>query len=55
MSESAAETFTQATTLYRPVGQSELDLIAGSDFKSFPPRLAHQPIFCPVQPKYGSN
>ena len=49
MSESATEKLTQTTTtLYRPVGQSELDLIAGSDFKSFPPRLAHQPIFYPV-------
>ncbi len=47
--ETLTETFTQATTtLYRPVGQSELDLIAGGNFKSFPPRLAHQPIFYPV-------
>ena len=35
-------------TLYRPVGQKELDLIRASGFKSFPPRLAHQPIFYPV-------
>jgi hypothetical protein len=36
------------TTLYRPVGQKELDLIRESDFKAFPPRLFWQPIFYPV-------
>jgi hypothetical protein len=36
------------TTLYRPVGQKELDLIRASDFKAFPPRLFWQPIFYPV-------
>jgi|SRR5947209_14025583 len=35
-------------TLYRPVGQKELDLIAESGFKRFPPRLSGQPIFYPV-------
>lgn len=30
------------TTLYRPVGQPELDLIAASDWRRFPPRL-HSP------------
>lgn len=35
-------------TLYRPVGQKELDLIAASGFRQFPPRLPHQPIFYPV-------
>src|SRR5580658_4806217 len=35
-------------SLYRPVGQKELDLIGASGFKAFPPRLAHQPIFYPV-------
>lgn len=35
-------------TLYRPVGQAELDLIAESNFLRFPPRLPHQPIFYPV-------
>lgn len=34
--------------LYRPVGQAEYDLIARSDFTSFPPRLPEQPIFYPV-------
>jgi hypothetical protein len=36
------------TTLFRPVGQKEFDLIAGSEFNSFPPRLEGQPIFYPV-------
>lgn len=35
-------------TLFRPVGQVELDLIAASGFRAFPPRLPHQPIFYPV-------
>jgi hypothetical protein len=35
-------------TLYRPVGKAEMDLIRESGFSSFPPRLAHQPIFYPV-------
>jgi hypothetical protein len=38
----------QTITLYRPVGQRELDLIAASGFRRFPPRLPHQPIFYPV-------
>lgn len=36
------------TTLYRPVGQKELDLIAQSGWTAFPPRLFWQPIFYPV-------
>lgn len=36
------------TRLYRPMGQKELDLIAASGWKRFPPRLAEQPIFYPV-------
>jgi hypothetical protein len=36
------------TTLYRPVGQAELDLIQGSGFTAFPDRLAHQAFFYPV-------
>ncbi|HME58541.1 MAG TPA: hypothetical protein VKF63_09390 [Terracidiphilus sp.] len=39
------------TTLYRPVGQKELDLIAESGFLAFPPRLLGQPIFYPVLTK----
>ncbi len=35
-------------TLYRPVGQKELDLIKASGYTSFPPRLPWQPIFYPV-------
>src|SRR5690349_12898164 len=35
-------------TLYRPVGPKELDLIEKSGWKTFPPRLAEQPIFYPV-------
>jgi hypothetical protein len=35
-------------TLYRPVGQTELDLIIASGNKKFPPRLNWQPIFYPV-------
>jgi hypothetical protein len=34
--------------LYRPVGWKELDLIAASGYRAFPPRLPHQPIFYPV-------
>ena len=37
-----------AITLYRPVGQAELDLIRQSGFQKFPPRLPEQPIFYPV-------
>ncbi len=35
-------------TLYRPVGQKEMDLIASSGYRAFPPRLRGQPIFYPV-------
>jgi hypothetical protein len=38
----------ETTTLYRPVGPEELELIKQSDFKKFPPRLFYQPIFYPV-------
>jgi hypothetical protein len=34
--------------LYRPVGLREMELIAESNFKAFPPRLEWQPIFYPV-------
>ena len=36
------------STLYRPVGQKELELIRDSGWKRFPPRLEFQPIFYPV-------
>ncbi|MGE0128503.1 MAG: hypothetical protein AB7U82_10520 [Blastocatellales bacterium] len=39
---------TATTTLYRPVGQEELDLIKISAYREFPPRLPDQPIFYPV-------
>ena len=38
----------ETTTLYRPVGPKELQLIKESDYKKFPPRLPEQPIFYPV-------
>jgi len=38
----------QITTLYRPAGQVELDLIQASAFRRFPPRLPEQPFFYPV-------
>jgi len=36
------------TTLYRPVGLKELQLIIEFDYKKIPPRLEWQPIFYPV-------
>ncbi len=36
------------TTLFRPVGQKELDLIAETGWRRFPARLFWQPIFYPV-------
>ena len=38
----------ETTTLYRPVGEAELALIAASGYTAFPPRLEWQPIFYPV-------
>ena len=38
----------ETTVLYRPVGPTELRLIAESGFGAFPPRLPEQPIFYPV-------
>lgn len=35
-------------TLFRPVGPKELELIAASGWREFPPRLPEQPIFYPV-------
>jgi len=34
--------------LWRPVGLKELELIAQSGYRAFPPRLPEQPIFYPV-------
>ena len=39
---------TNTITLYRPTGPQELQLVAASDFKRWPPRLPEQPIFYPV-------
>src|SRR3954468_4321330 len=36
------------TTLWRPTGQKELDLVAASGWRRWPPRLPDQPIFYPV-------
>jgi hypothetical protein len=41
-------TMPETTTLFRPVGKRELELIQESGFTRFPPRLPHQPIFYPV-------
>ena len=42
--------------LYRPVGQTEYDLIKASGYTKFPPRLPEQPIFYPVlNEKYASE
>lgn len=39
---------TNTITLYRPTGPQELQLVAASNFKRWPPRLPEQPIFYPV-------
>ena len=36
------------TTLFRPTGPEELELVKESGFKRWPPRLPGQPIFYPV-------
>jgi hypothetical protein len=36
------------TTLYRPVGRAEMELIRASGCREFPQRLPEQPIFYPV-------
>jgi hypothetical protein len=38
----------ELTTLYRPVGRKELELIRAMEFREFPPRLPSQPFFYPV-------
>ncbi|WP_019487651.1 hypothetical protein [Kamptonema sp. PCC 6506] len=38
----------KTVTLFRPVGQKEMELIRKSGYTSFPPRLPFQPIFYPV-------
>ena len=36
------------TTLWRPTGSDELQLVRDSGFQRWPPRLPEQPIFYPV-------
>lgn len=38
----------QTTTLWRPTGPEELQLVRESDWCAWPPRLPEQPIFYPV-------
>src|ERR1043165_4012030 len=38
----------KTSTLFRPVGPKELELIAARGYREFPPRLPEQPIFYPV-------
>jgi hypothetical protein len=38
----------EVATLWRPTGQKELDLVAASGWRAWPPRLPEQPIFYPV-------
>lgn len=40
-------TETTTTTLFRPVGPEELELIRRAGFRALPPRLPEQPIFYP--------
>jgi hypothetical protein len=44
----STEAMTSLTTLFRPVGPTELALIIESGNRAFPPRLLDQPIFYPV-------
>jgi hypothetical protein len=36
------------TTLWRPTGPAELDLVRRLNWRAWPPRLPEQPIFYPV-------
>lgn len=36
------------TTLWRPTGPKELDLVRELNWRAWPPRLPEQPIFYPV-------
>jgi len=38
----------EVTILYRPTGPKELELVATSGYRRWPPRLPGQPIFYPV-------
>jgi len=39
---------TETTTLYRPAGPAEIELVRQSGWRRWPPRLPGQPIFYPV-------
>lgn len=45
---SSLDASTDTVTLWRPAGQQELDLVAASEWRAWPPRLPEQPIFYPV-------
>jgi hypothetical protein len=38
----------ETVRLWRPTGQAELDLVAASGWREWPPRLPAQPIFYAV-------
>ena len=38
----------KTTTLYRPTGPKELELVKQNGYKKWPPRLPEQPFFYPV-------
>jgi hypothetical protein len=38
----------ETVTLWRPTGPKELELVAASGYRRWPPRLPEQPIFYPV-------
>jgi hypothetical protein len=46
--KSAEMNTVMTTTLCRPVGPHELELVRRAGFRAFPPRLPEQPIFYPV-------
>ena len=45
---SSPDTSLDTVTLWRPTGQEEIDLVAASEWRAWPPRLPEQPIFYPV-------
>jgi hypothetical protein len=45
---SSLDTPLDTVTLWRPTGQEEIDLVAASEWRAWPPRLPEQPIFYPV-------
>jgi hypothetical protein len=45
---SSPEASAETVTLWRPAGQEEIDLVAASSWRAWPPRLPEQPIFYPV-------